>query len=90
MGARIETYQLLHIPTADLHVARVLVHAVGELLGDAGAVVAPLLLARALVLRRNVVLLSLGGRTATAAEEAADCVADRGANGNTTTEKTYR
>lgn len=90
MGVRVETYQLFHIPTTDLHVSRVLVHAIGELLGDAGAVVAPLLLVRALVLRRNIVLLSLGGRTATAAEETADCVADRGANGDTTTEKTYR
>lgn len=65
-----------------------LVHAVGELFGRTGAVVvAPVLLARALVLRRDVALLLLGGRAAAAAEETADCVTDRGSNGDTTNKK---
>lgn len=81
------TYQLLEIPPANLHVAAVLIQALGELLGCAGTVVAPgavVGLGRRLRLRR----LRRLGRGAAAAEESAQAVAndmaDRGADCNTT------
>ncbi len=77
------TYQLIQIPPADGHVAALLVHALGELLRCALAVVAPALLLSclAVVLGRDAVVGRGGGRAA--AEEAADGVADGGADGNT-------
>jgi len=43
-SCRLASLELLEIPVADLHVAALLVHALGELLSCALAVVAPLLL----------------------------------------------
>ena len=79
--------ELLKVPVADLHVAVVLVQALGEGLGGALAVVGttPLvvLLGRGLDL-----LLRSGSRLGGAAgEEAADSMADGGAYSNTTTAK---
>lgn len=73
-----KTYQLLEVPVADLHVAAVVVHALGELRRRAGAVVRLRLLR---LLRGDGG--RLGGRRG-AAEHAADGVADRGADGHTT------
>lgn len=89
LGSSLAGLELLKVPVADLHVAVVLVHALGELLGSGTTVVAPLLL---LSLRGLLVLIGglgvvlLGSRFggAAAGEEAADGVADGGANGNTT------
>lgn len=78
------TYQLLQIPPADLHVAAVLVHALGELRSRALAVargvplVVVLLGGCGLGLRRGS---GLGGA---AGEEAADGVADGGTDCDTT------
>ncbi len=71
-GSGVCAYQLVQIPSADAHVAAVLVHALGELLRRAGAVVAP---AAVLLLGRGRCLDGLG-RGAGTAEEAADSVAD--------------
>lgn len=73
--------ELLEVPAADLHVARVVVHALGEVLRGARAVVAPLALVRVLLVRLRVDLLrsGLGRRGGAAAEETADGVADGGA-----------
>lgn len=81
----VETYQLVQVPVADLHVAAMLVQALCELLGDARAVVGGAPPALLLALRRDAVLLRwLGRRRAgAAAEEAADGVADRGADCDT-------
>lgn len=73
-GGGLAGLELLEVPAADLHVARVVVHALGKGLGGAGAVVAPF----------AVGLLGLGGldgrgllgRRRAAAEEAADGVAN--------------
>ena len=82
-----KTHQLLQVPAADLHVAALLVHAAGELLGRVLAVVAPAVVLL-LALRRDghllLLLLLNGGRGGAAAEEAADGVADRGADRDTT------
>lgn len=81
-GGSLAGLELLHVPSADRHVALVLVHAVGEALGGEGAVGAPLVV---LGLLRGLGR-GLGGclgRAATA-EHAADRVADGGAYGNTT------
>lgn len=67
-------YQLVQIPSADAHVAAVLVHALGELLRRAGAVVAP----AAVLLGRGGRCLDGLGRGAGTAEEPADGVADGG------------
>lgn len=67
--------ELLEVPAADLHVAALLVHALGEGLRGALAVVAPL----ALLLRVHLGLRGLRrrfGRRGAAAEETADGVAD--------------
>jgi len=79
-----ETYQLLKIPPADLHVSAVVVHALREGLCRGLAVVAP----------AGVVACLLGGDGGlgrgeglsgggTAGEEAADCVADGGSDCDT-------
>ena len=71
------TYQLLQVPIANLHVATVLVHALGELLGGAGAVVAPVLLLVLVLCGDVVVLLGLFRRgTAAAGEKTPDRVTD--------------
>lgn len=85
-----KTYQLLQIPPADGHVAAVLVHALGELLGRALAVVPPRAAAVA-CLGRGLGLGGLGRLAGSAAaEDAADAVADdvpdRGADGDTAVE----
>lgn len=72
--------ELVEVPAADAQVAVVLVHAVVERLDVAGARAGGLALALALVgglvlLRKVGVLSGLGGGRS-AAEEAADCVAD--------------
>ena len=72
-GSGVCAYQLVQIPSADAHVAAVLVHALGELLRRAGAVVAP----AAVLLGRGGRLDGLG-RGAGTAEEPADGVADGG------------
>jgi hypothetical protein len=74
------TYQLVQVPVADLHVATLLVHALGEVLGCDGAVISPLLVLSSLALG---VLLSLSGSAGSAAEKATDRVADRRTDGNT-------
>lgn len=88
LSSSLASLELLKVPVADLHVATVLVHALGELLGGSLAVVAPLLLLLRLllVLIRCLRVVLLGSRLggAAAREEAADGVADGGANGNTT------
>ena len=70
--------ELLEVPAADLHVAALLVHALGELLRSALAVVAPraVVLLALLALRLHGALLGLGGRGRAAAEETADGVPD--------------
>lgn len=70
--------ELLEVPVADLHVAALLVHALCELLGGAGAVVAPLLGGRGLARGDGGVVLGrgLGGRGGAAAEHAANGVAN--------------
>lgn len=69
-----KTYQLLQIPPADLHVAALLVHALGELLRRPCAVVAP----RAVVGLRRLRLCRGRGlrRGRAAAKESAQAVAD--------------
>lgn len=83
--------ELLEVPVANLHVAAVVVQALGEGLCGAGAVVSILLLL--LVILLLVLLGSLGlhllGRRSlfgrAAAEETTDGVADGGADSDTTT-----
>lgn len=65
--------QLLQVPVANLHVAAIVVHALGELLRSGLAVVAPLLL---LLGGLGLHRLRRGLRRA-AREEAADGMADR-------------
>jgi hypothetical protein len=78
---RRSTYQLVEIPVANLHIAAVVVHALGELRGGLGAL--PLLALR--ILCRGGRGLLLGWRCGGAArEETADCVADGRADGDTT------
>lgn len=72
-GGSLASLELLEVPVADLHVAVVVVHALGEVLGGNTAVVAPLLLL--LVVGRGLGRL-LGRSGGAAAEEAADGVAD--------------
>lgn len=83
--------ELIEIPRADGHVAVVLVEAAAEIgdirLARAGLAVALLLalLLGGLHEKRVLLLLLLSGRGAgAAAEEAADCVSDRGADCDTT------
>lgn len=80
--------ELLEVPPADLHVAALLVHTLGELLGGAGAVVAPgLAVGVRLAVGLDAVVGGLGGQglaAAAAAEEARDGVADGGAYRDTT------
>lgn len=82
-GGSLAGLQLLEVPVADLHVAALLVHARGELLGRGLAVVVagPLVLVRGLGLHRG--LLGCGGLGG-AAEHAAEGVADGRADGDTT------
>ena len=87
-GSGLAGLELLEVPAADVHVALVLVHALGEGLGGAGAVIAP----GAVVLgggggsRGDSLGAGVGNRGgATAGEEAADGVADGGADSYTTT-----
>lgn len=70
--------ELLKVPVADLHVAAVLVEALCEVLGGAGAVVVLLVL-----LGGGLGLDGSGGLGGAAREEAADCVADGRADGDT-------
>lgn len=87
LGGGLASLELLKVPVADLHVAVVLVHALRELLRDAGAVATPLL---ALSLGVVVLLGGLGvvllrsrlGRGA-AREEATDSVANRRTDSDT-------
>jgi hypothetical protein len=78
-GSGLAGLKLVEVPAADLHVALVVVHALGEVLGGTGAVVAVLL---GLVLRGLLGLRGLGSRGA-ATEEAAYGMADGGANRDT-------
>lgn len=73
--------ELLEVPVADLHVAAVVVHALGEALDGAGAVV--VLLQLLLWLLLGLELLGRGLRRA-AAEETANGVADGRADSDTT------
>ena len=72
------TYQLLQVPSADLHVALVLIHALRELLSINFAASCPPVALRVLSLGCNgiVVLRLLNGLARTTPEEATDCVAD--------------
>jgi hypothetical protein len=70
--------ELLKVPVTDLHVAAVLVEALCEVLGGAGAVVVLLVL-----LGSGLGLDGSGGLGGAAGEEAADCVADGRADGDT-------
>jgi hypothetical protein len=81
-GGGLAGLELLKVPVADLHVAVVVIHALGEALGGAGAVVAPFAVLR---LRVDGALLRglLDGAAATAREETADGVADGGADRDT-------
>ena len=79
-GGGLAGLELLEVPVADLHVALVVVHALGEVLGGAGAVVAPLLLLLVLLGGGRLVLLRRRGLARAAAEHAADGMADRGAD----------
>lgn len=80
--------QLLQVPPADLHVAALLVHALGELLRGAGTVVAPRRVAGVLgTVGLQAVVLRFGRQglaAAAAAEEARDGVADGRAYRDTT------
>lgn len=78
-GRSLAGLELLEVPVADLHVAAVLVEALCEVLGGAGAVVVLLLV----LLGRGLGLDGSGGFGGAAGEEAADCVADGGADGDT-------
>lgn len=78
-GGGLAGLELLEVPVADLHVAAVVVHALGEALRGAGAVVVLLLVLGGLL---GLHLLG-GGLGGAAGEEAADGVADGGANGDT-------
>lgn len=84
LGSSLAGLELLKVPVADRHVATLLVHALGEVLRGAGAVVR---LALVLVVVVRVIVLLLHGRSGgglsrcrgAAAEHAADGVADGGA-----------
>lgn len=79
--------ELLEVPATDLHVSRVVVHALSEVLRRARAVVAPLALLTLTLLHLRVDLLRCGlcrRFGGAAAEEAADGVADGGAYCDTT------
>lgn len=76
--------ELLKVPVADLHVTAVVVHALGEALDRAGAVVVLLQLILGLLLSLD--LMRRGLRRA-AAEETADGVADGGADSDTAERK---
>lgn len=78
-GGSLAGLELLEVPVADLHVAAVLVEALCEVLGGTGAVVVLLLV----LLGRGLGLDGSGGFGGAAAEEAADCVADGRADGDT-------
>lgn len=78
-GGGLAGLELLEVPVADLHVAAVVIQALGEALGGAGAVV-ELLLLLGLLLGLELLGRGLGGA---AGEEAADGVADGGADGDT-------
>lgn len=77
-GSSLASLELLEVPVADLHVAAVLVEALCEVLGGTGAVVVLLLL-----LGSGLGLDGSSRFGGAAAEEAADGVADGGANGDT-------
>jgi len=74
---------LLKVPVANLHVATVVIHALGELLCRTSAVVLGLL-ALSLDVRRGS-SLNGRGRRAAAAEEATDGITDSGTDRDTTT-----
>ena len=81
-GGGLAGLELLEVPVANGHVAGMLVHALGEVLRGRLAVVAPFLLLLGLGLRLDGLLgRGLGGGAA--AEETANGVADRGADGDT-------
>lgn len=83
--------QLIQIPPADGQRALVLVHAPPEVANVGGAGAGAVVLLRRVVVGRHARLLGVGGRRrlggAAAAEEAADGVADGGADGDTTDEE---
>lgn len=69
LSSSLASLELLEVPSADLHVAAVLVQALGELLGGAGAIVAPLLALVVGLAGNGVVLVDgVGGGGAGAAE----------------------
>ena len=84
LSSLLASLQLLQVPIADGHIAAVLIHALGELLGRLGAVAAQGLL---LLGGSRIGLRRVGSRLAgAAAEEGRDAVADdvpdRGADGD--------
>lgn len=79
-GSSLAGLELLEVPVADLHVALVVVHALGKGLRGAGAVVVVVLLLGGSL---GLDLLGSGLRGA-AAEEAANGVADGGTDSDTT------
>ena len=79
-GGGLADLELLQIPSTDLHVTAVLVHAAGELLRGVGAVPVLLLLLSGLRLGLHL----LDGGAGAAAEEATDGVANAGAYRDTT------
>lgn len=80
-GGSLAGLELLEVPVADLHVAVVLVHALCEVLRGARAVVVVLVLGGR---GGGGSSGSRGGFRRAAGEEAADGVADRGADSDTT------
>ncbi len=76
-GSGLAGLELLEVPVADLHVAAIVVHALGEALDRAAAVVLLLLWLIVLLLGLDL----LGGRLRRAAtKETAEGMADRGTN----------
>jgi hypothetical protein len=76
------TYQLLQIPTADLHISLVFIQALGELLCIhlAAAWSPGIVLLVASGSHAIILLLFCGSLRGSATEETTDCVADRGAD----------
>jgi hypothetical protein len=84
-GCGLACLELVQVPAADGQAALVLVHALAEVVDVARTCAGRLHLCRVLVLLCEFGVLGrgVGGGGGAAAEPAADCVADRGSDGDT-------